>query len=232
MLVNMRPTTKVLAAGALLGAAAVVILSVRPSLATSFGGGGALDVTVLGDVKVAQPVDTNSNITNTYVPVGMGPEGTPKLSAEVTGLAGGEVVTTVSSGTVSISGPVTFDSQTLSLLAGERNCTYYPVGHAEVDGGVWEAPAVVGQTGIQLVIHDLGMNVDYVSCFPAEADAGPLPNCTRGPSGVAIPVHNHGTLELDIGTSQRVRCRACTHSGPPSGNFALVGGSVSVCTPP
>lgn len=127
MLVNMRPTTKVLAAGALLGAAAVVILSVRPSLATSFGGGGALDVTVLGDVKVAQPLDTNSNITNTYVPIGMGPLGTPKIEANVAGVievSGYSSVPTVALENGTIVNLSTNSLNTLTATTGKGNCTY------------------------------------------------------------------------------------------------------------
>lgn len=203
---------------------------------------GGMEVVVSGEVTVRAPLGVivegqtapvDVSVTNTYVPIGMGPLGTPKLSAEVTGLAGGPVSTTVDNvPAVTVSGPVTFTSQTLALLAGERNCEYRPVGHHVIDGGVGEFPSFAGQTGISLTAHNFGVNVDYVSCWPYVVDAGPNPNCTLGSAGVTMILHNQGVLELDIKDDQRVRCLACTHAGPPSGGTALVGGSVSICTPP
>lgn len=102
---------------------------------------GGTEVVVTNTVRVDQPLDTNStfvgqtapldsNITNTYVPIGMGPTGTPKLSAEVTGLAGAAVATTVDNvptvalqnGTIVNLGTTSLN--TLTATTGKGNCTY------------------------------------------------------------------------------------------------------------
>lgn len=91
-----------------------------------------------GGLEVTLPGRVDTNITNEYVPIGMGATG-PKLEAEVTGILGGPVSTTVS-GTVEISGysavptvalengtQVSLTSSSLATLTaatGKGNCTY------------------------------------------------------------------------------------------------------------
>lgn len=128
---------------------------------------------------------------------------------------------------------VGLSSATLNLIAGQRNCINYPIGNNVIDGGVFSVPAASGQTGLSVTAHAFGASVDYVACWPAGADGGPLPSCVIGPSSPNIPVHNQGNLTLDgISSSTVLKCTACTHTGgPPSGGTALLGGHVSACSP-
>lgn len=146
----------------------------------------------------------------------------------VVGTDGGPVLAVV---TVSGTPTVALSAQALALLAGQSNCTYAAINNPLVDGGtITELPFAPGQTGIMITAHDFGSQVDYVSCWPsATPDGGPFPDCVVG--GVGYPIHDRGSLSLDINESHRMRCVACAHGANPAQNAAMLGGSVSACIP-
>jgi hypothetical protein len=180
-----------------------------------------------GGIEVFIPGRVDTNVTNDYVPNGMGETG-PKLIAEVTGMTAGPVITTYS-GTQTVA----LNSSASALLAGQRNCTYAALGRltATPDGGVFHLTS--GKTGASFKAHGFGNNVDYVSCWP-HSGAGPLPNCVLGDGGVGYDLHNHEVLDVDLNTALawKVDCLTCVHSGGPAQDNALVTGVASTCTPP
>lgn len=218
-----RATALLLATIVFLG---VLVLASSPSWAQLTTGPRRVEVT--GSVQSYPPdggmritldgerVDTN--ITNTYVPVA--------------GIGGAKV--DVDPGPVTIAGTPTFQltSQTLALLAGQRSCVRTPIDNPLLDGGsTVYVRRVTGQTGIDLIAHDFGSLVDYVSCWPGIVDAGPLANCLIGDGGVGYPMHNHSEVSWDITEATEVNCIACAHGSNIAQQRAVLGGGVVVCTP-
>lgn len=204
-------------------------------------GGAPITVTAgEGGVEVFVPGRVDANVTNEYVPIGMGVGG-PKLEAEVSGSLGGPVVTSVS-GLVDVTGSsvglvngtiVNLTPATMAALTGERDCVDYPVGNVLIDGGVFTFASVPGQQNASIGIHNCGISVDYVACFRGWLpDGGPPPSCDQGAGVANVPVHNGEFWIVDgLADHHRLRCAACTHAGPPSGGTCLAGGSISICTP-
>lgn len=182
-----------------------------------------------GGVEVFIPGRVDTNVTNEYVPIGMGATG-PKLVAEVTGMSAGPVVTTYS-GTQTVG----LNSAASALLAGQRNCTYTPGGRrtATPDAGTGTFDIVAGATGASIKAHGFGNNVDYVACWP-KSGLTPLPNCVLTDAGVGFDLHNHETADIDLNTALAwtVSCVTCVHSGGPSQDNALVTAVYSTCLPP
>jgi hypothetical protein len=183
----------------------------------SFPPDGGMRMT-LGDesVKVVGPVDTNANITNTYVPVGMDP-GAPKLSAEVTGLAGTAVTTTVS-GSVLISGyssvptvalqngtVVALDSaslQSITNATAERVCTYgtpLVVAALTTTASAQPTTAQVGRT--EITFTNLQADSRELWCR-----VGATPTSTN-----ALVMKGGVSVKLNVTDAQVVNC-ACSSS--------------------
>lgn len=203
---------------------------------TSMTVNGAVAVNDLPPVDIGSSVRLDTNITNTYVPVAGDSLGADINVRIPTGVAitGTPNVSVTNIPTVALQNgmQVGLSSTTLNLLAGQRVCINYPIGNNLIDGGIFSVPTVAGQTGVSITTHAFGAAVDYVACWPTGADGGPLPSCSTGSTVANIPMYNQGNLTLDgITDSTVVKCTACTHSGPPSGGTALLGGNVSICTP-
>lgn len=185
------------------------------------------------DVNIISAIRLDSNITNQWIPVAGSPEGAKlEIDATVTNTPAvtisGVPVVALQNGTI-----VNLTAETYALLAGDRACTDYPVGHNTVGGTVFEFPTFAGQQTASIGIHNCGAAVDYVSCFRSSfQDGGPPPTCTIDSTSASIPIHNGETWVVDgLTDTQRLRCVACTHAGPPSGGTCLAGGAVSTCIP-
>lgn len=208
----MRPGVFVagLCAGVIAGG---IALSVKPVGAQSFGGSQS----PLRDVQVTNRVDVSATT----------PPGT------WLGVAGDEngarLEVAVPNGVV-VSGTVELGAASQALLAG-RVCTYGPTGHQLIDGGVHTIPGMVGRTGVQLVAHDFGALVDYVSCWPGQPDGGDSPNCTLGDAGVGMAIHERGSTTFDVSNAYVIRCTTCSHTGGGGATTAIVSGANSQCTP-
>lgn len=152
---------------------------------------------------------------------------------EVTGIAGARVAIE-GPVTATIDGTPTFSltPETLSLLAGQRNCSYTPLNNPLLDAGVTILiRRVTGQTAVDLEAHDFGSLVDFVSCFPGTFDAGPRANCLIGDGGVGYALHNHGEVSWDITDATEVSCTACVHGSNVSQQRAVMAGGVVSCVP-
>jgi hypothetical protein len=190
--------------------------------------GGVQVLQVDGTVNIGTAPRFDTNITNTYVPVAADSSGT-RLAVEVA-----NTPSVIVSGTpsVTIIGTPTFalPASTLSLLAGQRNCSYTPLGNPSIGAAPVALPRAASQTGISVTAHNFGTSVDYVVCWPETLDAGPLPNCAND-GGVGYPIHAGGELALDLTSSHRVFCRTCTHGGGAPTQTADLGGGVTSCVP-
>lgn len=150
----------------------------------------------------------------------------------VAGDATGTILRVEASGSGGTPVPVSLSAQTLALLAGGRDCARTPINNPRMDGGsTVYVRRVSGQTGVDLVAHDFGSLVDYVSCWPGVVGAGPLANCMVGDGGVGYPLHNQSAVSWDINELTEVNCRACVHGSDISQQSAVLGGGVVVCTP-
>lgn len=147
------------------------------------------------------------------------------IRTEATGIGGAPVATAIT-GTPTFALP----ASTLSLLAGQRNCSYTPLGNPSVGSVPSPLPRASNQTGISITAHNFGTSVDYVSCWPETLDAGPLPNCAND-GGVGYPIHSGGALALDLASNHRVFCLTCVHGGAPPTQTADLGGGVTSCIP-
>lgn len=222
----MRRTTSGLLVGALLGAAGGAVMTVRSSMAQFTGGGGTTEVAGTVDIGTMPRQFEVTGLEGARVAV----EGPVSVTnaIEVSGYSSVPTVA-LENGTI-----VNFTPETLAALTGEsRVCTDYPVGNNTLSGTVFTFPAVAGQQTAALKFHDFGVTVDYVACWRAsQADGGPTPSCTPDAGVANIPLHSGDSWLVDgLADHHRLRCLTCTHAGPPSGGTALVGGSISICTP-
>lgn len=128
--------------------------------------------------------------------------------------------------------PVFLPAATVNLLAGDRECTYTPVGRLEVGANVVSVAKVTGQTGATLTVHNFGPTVDYVSCWPTGMDGGPAPNCDAGTDGVGYDVHERGSQTFDLTDLLQLKCVSCNYQGTPIAHTAWVSGGITVCLPP
>jgi hypothetical protein len=186
---------------------------------------GGTEVRVTNRVGIEGVVDTNiagqsapidSNITNAYLSVGTG-VGAPKISAEVTGLAGAAVTTTVS-GSVLISGyssvptvalqngtVVALDSaslQSITNATAERVCTYgtpLVVAALTTTASAQPTTAQVGRT--EITFTNLQADSRELWCR-----VGATPTSTN-----AIVMKGGVSVKLNVTDAQVVNC-ACSSS--------------------
>lgn len=188
---------------------------------------GPATVPVAGDVNVLSAPRLEATVStapSTWLAVAGDSTGTV-LRTETSGLAGAPVQTNVlGTPTVILGGSA------MTLLAGQRNCAYTPLGNPSVGSTPVALPRSPSQTGITVSAHNFGPSVDYVLCWPETLDAGPLPNCAND-GGVGYPIHSGGALDLDLTSTHRVFCRACAHGGGPAGQTADLGGGLTSCIP-
>lgn len=195
---------------------------------------GGVDVNILSSARL----DVNASTAPGNFLAVAGDSTGSRLQVDVPGtvtLAGTSNVAVTNVPTVGLANGtiVNLTPATYALLAGDRECTDYPVGNVTIDGGVFTFPNVAGQQTASITIHACGASVDYVSCFRSSfQDGGPPPTCASTFTGANVPVHNGETWVVDgLADSHRLRCMACTHSGPPSGGTCLAGGAISACVP-
>lgn len=206
-----KPSVKLLVLAAALGGIGVSVFTARQSIAQFAGGGSIVVESIQQDVRVAQPLD--ASITNTYVPVGMDP-GAPRLSAEVTGLSAGPVVTTYS-GTQTMA----LSSASLSALTG-RLCTVGGQGKVGVSGTVTAIPVpagtnMAGRTDI-LLNYPQQAGTGFVACHAGALDAGTNPLCALPDAGAqneGWPLDEGGSATFEIGQAWVVYCRSCNTDG-------------------
>lgn len=232
----MRLATRAVAAGVILGVVGGAFVGAS-HLATAQSQGNS--TAPLRDVSVSTPdggtlrvgIDDSVRLDvsattppGSYLAVA-GDETGSVLRTETTGPAGAPVTTTIS-GTPTFSLP----ASTLSLLAGQRNCSYLPLGNPPITGTAVALPRSATQTGITIQAHDFGSLVDYVSCWPGIADAGPLPNCAND-GGVGYVIHTGGAVDFDLVPANEVKCLACVHGSNPAQQNANLAGGVTSCVP-
>jgi hypothetical protein len=181
----------------------------------------------LSTVEVTNRVDVSATTPpGTWLGVA-GDESGTRLQAEVANVPGSYL----SVGDDQFCGDLTVNlgQAAMALLAG-RTCVYGPIGHRLVGSTPAAIPGMLGRTGVLLVAHNFGAQVDYVSCWPGLPDGGNSPNCAVGDAGVGVPVHNQGSVGFDVSDAYVVRCISCLHGGGGAGT-ALLGGANSQCTP-
>jgi hypothetical protein len=197
---------------------AVATIFFVPAIVIAQWAGGKIQINgivpVSGDVEVTNRVDVSATTP-------------PDTWLAVAGDSGGARLE------VDIPNPVILTASTQALLAGQRNCTYTPLGRltATPDGGVFYIAA--GPSGGSFKAHAVGNNVDYVACW-IHSGAGPYPNCVLGDGGVGFDLHNREVIDVDLATnlSWQMDCLTCVHAGAPAQDNALVTGTLSLCSAP